>query len=217
MSSGAVADDTPLHNSDKEEVMEDRPNAIDSNHDLPARTIVDEELEPTQPSKEDPATMAASEELKHTSISDKDVSRDSRDGSTGRDTELVEEKVTSETMKSSTPETDHADARDEDMRERISSPKKKRGRDQDEDTKDAEDENGDDPTSSADGSVVNGSRTTRSEPEKKRRPRGTSEDFTKSAEKGGEPKVTMLPSAVSLYQPWISLMVHFHRWIQPTL
>jgi hypothetical protein len=67
------------------------------------------------------------------------------------------------------------------MIERLSSPKKKRGRDQDEEARDLEDNNPDEPGSSADGSIVNGSRTTRLGPEKKR-PRDTSEDPSKTAE-----------------------------------
>lgn len=192
MSSSAVADATHLTNSDNHEVMKDRPDAMDSNpnHDLPARTIRDEQHEQTSLPKDDPATTAASEELKHTSISDK-VACDPVTRSANTDAgPSGEDKIMIERTKAGTPEVENTDAQDEEMRERLSSPRKKRGRDQEEDTKDVNDES-DDPTSSADGSVVNGSRTTRSEPEKKRRPRDTSEDFTKSAEKVGETKVSL--------------------------
>ena len=104
-----------------------------------------------------------------------------------------------ENAKSSTPEpVEPTDAQDEEMRERLSSPKKKRGRDQDQ-----VDDNGEDPTSSADGSV-NGNRTTRSEPEKKRRPRDTSEDFTKTADMVEDAKVRLYcigqSGTISLYK-----------------
>jgi hypothetical protein len=174
---------------------------MDANHDLPARTLRedhDHEEEPheqtdTQSLKEDPATMAASEELKHTTISDNFVSLP-RAEFAGADNEKAEEdkEMGNNNAKPSTPDLDTTDAQDEEMRERLSSPKKKRGRDQDEDTEDPGEENGEDPTSSADGSVVNGNRTTRSEPEKKRRPRDTSEDFTKAAEKTDAAKVSLL-------------------------
>jgi len=173
---------------------------MDANHDLPARTLRedhDHEDEPheqtqNQPLKEDPATMAASEELKHTTISDNFVSLP-RAESAGADHDKAEEdkEMGNNNAKPSTPDLETTDAQDEEMRERLSSPKKKRGRDQDEDTEDPGEENGEDPTSSADGSVVNGNRTTRSEPEKKRRPRDTSEDFTKAGEKTDAAKVSL--------------------------
>lgn len=158
-------------------------------HDLPARTTTIPESERHEVSamhKEDPATMAASEELKHTTISDKTKAprvRGSADEPAGED------KI-AESTKTRTPdkEVGPLDLQDEEMKERILSPKKKRGRDQDEDAKAP----GDDvvePGSSADGSVANGSRTTRSEPEKKR-PRDNLEELPKSAEKSTKVIVT---------------------------
>ncbi|KAJ5052314.1 uncharacterized protein L3040_002067 [Drepanopeziza brunnea f. sp. 'multigermtubi'] len=158
------------------------------NPDLPARTIVmagDKRHEQTSSHKEDPATMAASEELKHTTISDKAAAPRVHDPA---DVPAAEDKVMQENAKVSTPEleaeAEHADSQDEDLRERLSSPKKKRGRDADEDAQDSGDDV-DEPGSSADGSVANGNRMTRSGPEKKR-PRDTSEELSKSAEKSTE-------------------------------
>ncbi|TVY29547.1 Nucleoporin, partial [Lachnellula hyalina] len=155
---------------------------------LPARTIADAQSDHTTTlSKDDPATMAASEELKHTSISDKVVSTSPKDQA--RHAVADEDKTMKETVKESTPEVDLTDAQDEEMRERISSPKKKRGRDQDEETRELDDNNLDEPGTSADGSVINGSRTTRLGPEKKR-PRDTSEDYTNATEKAADAMAT---------------------------
>ncbi|KAI9054913.1 hypothetical protein LZ554_002057 [Drepanopeziza brunnea f. sp. 'monogermtubi'] len=160
------------------------------NHDLPARTIVmagDKRHEQTSSHKEDPATMAASEELKHTTISDKAAAPRVHDPA---DVPAAEDKVMEENENVSTPEleaeaeVEHAESQDEELRERLSSPKKKRGRDADEDAQDSGDDV-DEPGSSADGSVANGNRTTRSGPEKKR-PRDTSEEPSKSVEKPTE-------------------------------
>jgi len=149
----------------------------------------DQRHDHTHTQKEDPATVAASEELKHTTISDKATTiapapsvptailaelEDQHD-------KLMEEKAT-------TPDPEPTDAQDEEMRERLSSPKKKRGRDQDDDIKELEDDRGDEPGSSADGSVVNGGRTMRLGPEKKR-PRDGSEDRLGASDEVAEAKV----------------------------
>ncbi len=161
------------------------PDKMEANQDLPARTMADgeqHELIPEHIEKDDPATIAASEELKHTTISDKTMAIP-RVGPTAEQRGFVykKDKSISENPRSSTPESNPTNEQDEEMRERISSPKKKRGRDiDDEGTRGTEDDN-DDPSSSADGSV-SGGRTTRSEPEKKR-PRDTSEEGPRSAER----------------------------------
>ncbi|TVY93661.1 Nucleoporin [Lachnellula willkommii] len=153
---------------------------------LPARTMADAQSDhTTTPSKDDPATMAASEELKHTTISDKVLPTSPKEQAQHV---AGEDKTMKETVKEGTPEADLTDAQDEEMRERISSPKKKRGRDQDEETREL-DNNLDEPGSSADGSVLNGSRTTRLGPEKKR-PRDTSEDYTNATEKATDVMAT---------------------------
>lgn len=174
----AIADSPAPENTTSSNLAPHPSHTMDSNHDLPARAGRDtDKHEQVTPAKEDPATVAASEELSNTTLHDKLTSN--------IETENLEE----DTIQASfitTPEADHAETQDEEMRERISSPKKKRGRDQDDEEKDLDEE---DAASSADGSVVNGSRSTRSEPEKKRRPRDTSQDFAKSTEKEGEIKV----------------------------
>ncbi|TVY49471.1 Nucleoporin [Lachnellula occidentalis] len=160
-----------------------------------ARTMDDAQSDhTTTPSKDDPATMAASEELKHTTISDKVLPTSLKDQP--RHAGAGEDKTMKETVKEGTPEADLTDAQDEEMRERITSPKKKRGRDQDEETRDLDDNNLDEPGSSADGSVINGSRTTRSGPEKKR-PRDTSEDYTNATEKAADVKASFLVMATA--------------------
>lgn len=162
-----------------------------SDQHLPAPTMPENHLDnSTTATKDDPATVAASEELKHTTISDKVVPKvqevQAEDAAqsepAGEDREMVEP------VKEHTPEADPADALDEKMRDRISSPKKKRGRDQDDDTKESDEGNVAEPGSSADPSVLNGSRTTRSAPEKKR-PRDTSEEYPKAAEEVVDAKV----------------------------
>ncbi|TVY78143.1 Nucleoporin [Lachnellula suecica] len=182
MSSTADADPNTSTISDQPPSMDPQPDVIEAPQHLPARTMAEERFEQsTETPKDDPATAAASEELKHTTISDKVLPASHK----VQDPVHLEhgggDKPMEETAKESTPEADPADARDEEMRERISSPKKKRGRDQDDDTRELEDISQPAPGSAADGGVVNGSRTMRSGPEKKR-PRDTSEDYTKATE-----------------------------------
>lgn len=177
MASIDSADASSSTNASYEDKMNHEHDVTEStNHNLPARTLAEDER-PEQ-TKEDPNTVATREELKHTTISDKraTVSRvqpvDVQSDSNGQDKDM------GESARERTPETDPSDAQDEEMKERLASPKKKRGRDQEEEeSKDVEDD--EEPGSSADGSVVNGSRTTRLEPEKKR-PRDTSEDTPKT-------------------------------------
>lgn len=148
---------------------------IQTNHNLTSRTMTTDEHEqpPTnsQNGNEDPATNAASEELKHTTITDK-PSAERKDDAETTEPEVestAEDKVMHETgPTSSSPAL--SDERDEEMRERLSSPKKKRGRDQDDDGRALREED-EERGSSADGDAVNGSRSKRLErlePEKKR-------------------------------------------------
>lgn len=189
------------------------PDVIKSNQHLPARTMAadDPSDHNMSPTKDDPATMAASEELKHTSISDKIKPTSPRDQDQARDA-VVEDAHASadstmkEIVKEGTPETDLTDAQDEEMKERISSPKKKRGRDQDEDTRDQDEDNMDEPGSSADGSVVNGGRSTRSGPEKKR-PRDTSEDYTNANAKEQAADVKVRPLYVLPLPTLLALII----------
>jgi len=196
MSSTSAADDVPHKSSAHKESVSSNsnPDLMESNHDLPARTMAmaeDERHEHGDAHKDDPATMAASEELKHTTISDNTATK-SRVQEPAVEP-AGEDKVMEETPKAGTPDLEPSEVQDEEMRERLSSPKKKRGRDQDEDedTKNIGEDNVDEPGSSADASVINGSRTTRSEPEKKR-PRDTSEELPKSAEKPKEAKAEIV-------------------------
>ncbi|KAH8659160.1 hypothetical protein BGZ60DRAFT_456620 [Tricladium varicosporioides] len=198
MSTTASADAAPSEKSGQIHIVSHEPNVIESNHNLPARTMAEgDHIERQAALKEDPATMAASEELKHTSISDKTTAEEEAAAA-----QLVhsEDKDMKETAKDTTPEVEPSDAQDEEMRERISSPKKKRGRDQDEDTRDLEDSNVDGPGSSVEGGAVNGSRTKRFGPEKKR-PRDTSEDYTKSADESTDMKVTTSTASTDTSKP----------------
>ncbi|RDL33621.1 Uncharacterized protein BP5553_07989 [Venustampulla echinocandica] len=170
-------------------------DVIKSNHDLPARTSAEEGR---SAAKEDPATMAASEELKHTTISDRVMPTSLREpqpqGVEGDST--AEDKDMEGAVKKRTPEIDATIIQDEEMRERISSPKKKRGRDQDDDTKDLAGSALDKPGSAADGNTVNGSRTTRLEPEKKR-PRDASEDKVTATDSSDTKKQSSTNSEMS--------------------
>lgn len=147
-------------------------DVIESNHDLPARTSIEEARSAP---KEDPATMAASEELKHTTISDRIMPSSQRESQaqSGQAEAATPDKEMGGAVEKRTPEIEATIMQDEEMKERLSSPKKKRGRDQDDDTKDLGDRLLTKPGSAAD--TINGSRTTRLEPEKKR-PRDASED-----------------------------------------
>jgi hypothetical protein len=168
----ASADSDPQ--SDHQEETLNQEETTEANHDLPARIAEDKDDEPPHDQhSDDPATAAASEELKHTTISDKVNMAPDRESVTEDTSPVIEDKVMEEPPKASTPEPDTFELHDHEMRERISSPKKKRGRDFEDDIKDIE---GDDSghRSSSDGGPI-GSRTIRSEPEKKR-PRDTSED-----------------------------------------
>ena len=125
----------------------------------------------SKPEKEDAETTAARRELKHTTISDggdkpAPLSQDSREPSDD------------EAERTMTPDPKASkDAAQDDLKEQVSSPKKKRAHDQFEEHKDAEDDNLTD-ISSAD--KANGdastSRTHRSEPQKKRARDEISED-----------------------------------------
>src|SRR5579862_9377597 len=115
---------------------------------------------------EDPATQAASENLKHASISEKEP-LDGTDASGSKESNPT---IEEESGRPITPDpAEPSDAQDEEMKEHVSSPKKKRGREQDDEARDLEaagniEESG----SSPNGNVINGGRTTRLAPEKKR-------------------------------------------------
>ena len=143
--------------------------ATSPHHDLPGRTMTEE----VHIDRDDAATIAAGEELKQTTISDKTLPSEG-ENEHGAPAEIpVEDKMMEEPTKGSTPEPPITDDQDDVMRDRITSPKKKRGRDFDEDAKDVDSPGK--PALSADGHA---SRTIRSGPEKKR-PRDASVDSPK--------------------------------------
>ncbi|KAG9231728.1 hypothetical protein BJ875DRAFT_106914 [Amylocarpus encephaloides] len=173
----ADAEFASSNTTEQTKIPNHKADVIESTHDLPARTMTEGDQYEQKDTQEDAATTAASEELKHTTISDNVSSGPKKDRSIVEAEATEQDKEMSEPVKDSTPEADPSDIQDEEMRERISSPKKKRGRDQDDDGKELQDSLANSP-GSADGSALNGNRTTRSEPEKKR-PRDTSEEYAK--------------------------------------
>ena len=212
MSSTANAHVASLGTDAKTDTTIHQTNDVDSSHNLQGRTADEGNHNITMALNDDADTTAASEELKHTTISDKVMP------STQREQPLVEVEATGEDkdmkemVKESTPEADPTSLQYEDMRERISSPKKKRGRDLDEDIKDPDDSPTSVSGSAADGSALNGSRTERSGPEKKR-PRDTSEDHTKA---GGEKEIKVcLTSHIGASRMLFSMVLIFMQVTTP--
>jgi hypothetical protein len=113
MSSTAAADAVPPENPDQLPVNHES-DVMESNHDLPARTMAEEDKkEQIHSEKDDPATMAASEELKHTSISDKIATTARVEPASTTEAELEgEDKQMEERV--STPDAEPSDAQDED-------------------------------------------------------------------------------------------------------
>jgi hypothetical protein len=193
MSEPATADPIPLKDSEQTATfatsMNHQSDAMYSNHNLPARSLAEDDKHNTT-EKDDAATMAASEELKHTTISDK-VHVSALEPSATRLEPAGGEDKMQESVKDTTPDVEPTDTQEEEMKEKLTSPKKKRGRDTYDESKELEGDNIDETGSSADGSAVNGSRSEREGPEKKRH-RDTSEDPAKIAEKAVEVKVSDL-------------------------
>ena len=125
MSSAAEADPVLLKDSEPGEVVNQADN-MESSHedDLPAETT-HESGNGNATQRDDAATIAASEELKHTTISDK-VTSGLRSTATSLEP-AVEDKEMSKTIKGLTPEPEPTEAQDEEMKDKLSSPKKKRG------------------------------------------------------------------------------------------
>jgi Ran-binding protein 3 len=123
---------------------------------------LDSEPATTKPAKEDAETTATRRELKQTTISDSadKPAQPSQDSSEPSEDEAEPTK---------TPESKTKDAPHDDLREQVSSPKKKRAHDQLEEQMDDADE---DSAASSSADKRNGSatlsRTDRSEPQKKR-------------------------------------------------
>lgn len=121
---------------------------------------------------DDPATAAASEELKHTTLSDRAIPASESHAAHASTAENVDEDKHMEgTHKDTTPDAEPTDAQNEELRERLSSPKKKRGRDQEDETECSDDSKLDE--GSADGATANEGR-------EKKRHRDISEDHSKS-------------------------------------
>ncbi|RAL59672.1 hypothetical protein DID88_000305 [Monilinia fructigena] len=165
-----------------------KSDIIGSNHNSPASTSNTEGENHNNLPKDDPATMAASEELKHTTISDKLPLPTTETTSDVPGTEAHSDDKDMSADKDTTPEAEPIDAQDEEMRDRVSSPKKKRGRDQDDETNQLEDNSERNNASTREGSV-NGSRTMRSGPEKKR-PRDTSQEPSRLSDKSSAKEIS---------------------------
>jgi hypothetical protein len=140
---------------------------------------------------EDPATQAASENLKHASISEKEPSEATEASASRKSDSTGPEKIEEESARPITPDpAEPSDAQDEEMKERISSPKKKRGREQDDEVRDLEAAgSAEEAGSSPNGAAVNGGRTTRLAPEKKRH-RDASVDIVVAGGAGTDAKVS---------------------------
>jgi hypothetical protein len=140
---------------------------------------------------EDPATQAASENLKHASISEKEPPEGLETSAVRGADPTAPEQLEEEPGRPITPEqAEPSDAQDEEMKERISSPKKKRGREQDDEARDLEAAGSvEEVGASPNGSAVNGGRTTRLAPEKKRH-RDASVDTVVAADSGIDTKVS---------------------------
>ncbi|KAI1635413.1 hypothetical protein F4809DRAFT_453763 [Biscogniauxia mediterranea] len=136
---------------------------------------------------EDPDTAAARKELRQTVISEKpDLSAMSATNPDHRAPSATSglDKASS---KATTPDRDLPDTADNNMKEHMSSPKKKRARDEVDEPKDtAANTNGDVSPVGENGSITL-NRTNRSEPEKKR-PRDVSSEIKKDAEAPISPK-----------------------------
>ena len=117
-------------------------------------------------SNDDAATNAAREELRQTSISEK--SEPSNSLATTKLPNHVPAPLESRTENSATPDLAPSDTQDEEMRERLGSPKKKRGRDQDDDGASLRESAGQEEGAAASTGTTNGSRPQGQEPQKKR-------------------------------------------------
>jgi hypothetical protein len=147
---------------------------------------------------EDPATQAASENLKHASISEKEPSEGIGASDSKESDSTAPEKIEEESARPMTPDpAEPSDAQDEEMKERISSPKKKRGREQDDEPRDLEAAGSvEEVGSSPNGSAINGGRTTRLAPEKKRH-RDASVDAVVIGDSGIDAKASALRGSES--------------------
>lgn len=139
-------------------------------------------------SNDDPATNAAREELRHTSISERSENLSALP--TVELSDSAQEPQDIKEKKSATPELQPSDSHDEEMRERLGSPKKKRGRDQDDDGAALRENPEQDNEAASTGNVTNGSRPQGLEPQKKR-VRDGSEDRLSDTAKGDASDVSV--------------------------
>ena len=129
---------------------------------------------------DDPATNAAREELRHTSISEKVQTSDTLP--TTESSDPADAPLESKEKKSVTPDLAQTDAHDERMRERLGSPKKKRGRDLDDDGTVSQEDTEQDKERFSNGNATNGNRPQGQEPQKKRVRDGSEDRLSDTAE-----------------------------------
>lgn len=184
MSLAADADIAPLKEYEPVQSAEQQVGNMTSNHASPEQVVSDETNSHNETVKEDPATSAASEELKQTTISD-NAFLDSNSKSTTTGIGPIDKDM-KEAVKDNTPEPLTTDSQDEEMKERVSSPKKKRARDTYDESKELE-SGGANHTDLSDGSA-SGSGLEREGPEKKR-PRDTSAEAAEITERATKGKV----------------------------
>jgi hypothetical protein len=192
MSPTIASDATPNLRPNQTDATSDLVDNTTANHELPARSTAEDEI-PNPTDTDDAATMAASEELRHTTISDRVNPTTDQRGSEPSSAPLGGDKVMGGHVRSSTPE-------HEELKERLSSPKKKRGRDFEDDARDVGEINAGENGSATVGGAANISRTSRSEPEKKR-PRDASEETTTSTKEAGAAKVSLVIDVYEVAEP----------------
>ncbi|KAH8804736.1 hypothetical protein F5884DRAFT_678414 [Xylogone sp. PMI_703] len=164
MTSAAAADRDPHHTSEQSTELKQPSNTGEASNNAPEEIAI-EPQDYDDADKEDPATVAASEELRHTSISDKSEEKPGAGTNETQHESSDQDKEMSGAGKSSTPEPEISDSREEILRERLSSPKKKRGRDQDDDAAEAGEAKEDETGTVSDAGALNG---TGLEPDRKR-------------------------------------------------
>src|SRR3954463_4218618 len=110
MSSIADTDRAPLASTVQTKPVTNEAGSSETNHKLPARTMdeADEEARHDD-QKDDAATMAASEELKHTTISDRIHISTEKDLVAAPSEHVAEDKEMEEPSKAHTPEPDTSD------------------------------------------------------------------------------------------------------------
>ncbi|KAK3306613.1 uncharacterized protein B0T15DRAFT_147093 [Chaetomium strumarium] len=136
--------------------------------------------EPAVAAKEDAETTAARRELKQTTISEKDGPVQlSQDDKSASEDDAPQDKASARRI---TPDISFGPPQDEDMKEEVSSPKKKRARDELDENRDVAEAPLDGKTPGKSSATIAKSRTDRSEPEKKR-PRDRQEQSGKEVVK----------------------------------